>query len=168
MRAQVYQELGNLVAAVADWDRAIRTAPKSAYGYRTRGAAHFAKGDYPAAAANYANAKKLAPNDNIILNNVAWFKATCPDGTFRNGKAALQESMKACEITKWKDADHLDTLAVAYAETGDFENAIKSVMQALGTKGVPSGTREKMDKHLHLFRQHKPWREEPKVPTKGT
>ena len=168
MRADAYHELGNLAGAAADWDRAIRLAARNAYGYRTRGVAFFAKGDYPAAASNYANAKRMAPNDDIILNNVAWFKATCPDGSFRNGAAAIQESRKACEIAKWKDADHLDTLAVAYAETGEFDNAIRYETQALNTKGVPNGTRKKMQKHLRVFQQHKPWREEPKVPKKGT
>lgn len=168
IRADAYHELGNPAAAAADWDRAIRSAQKNASGYRTRAVAFFAKGDYAAAASNYATAKQMAPNDDVVLGSVAWFKATCPDASFRNGRAAIQESIKCCEMTKWKSGSHLDTLALAYAEVGDFENAIKYAKQALSAKGVPEGTRRKMQEHLRLLQQHKPWREEPKVPQRRT
>jgi hypothetical protein len=125
--------------------------------------AFFAKGEDAAAASNYASAKQMAPTDAVILGAIAWFKATCPDGSFRNGKEAIQESMKACEITRWKNGDHLDTLAVAYAETGDFGKATKYATQALNAKGLPDGTRKKIQKHLRLFQQQKPWREESKL-----
>lgn len=164
IRAKVYSELGNLAGAAADYERAIQSAQKDAGGSRTRGEAFFAKGHYAAAASNYANAKQMAPNDEVVLGSVAWFKATCPDASFRNGKAAVQESLKACEITKWKYWYHLDTLAAAYAELGNFDNAIKYQMQALNSKGLPDWSRKDMQEHLRFFQQRKPWRVEPKLP----
>jgi len=163
IRARVYDELGRLAEAAADYDHAIRAAPKNAAGYITRGDAYFAKGDDAAAASNYAKAKQMAPNDGIVLSSVAWFKATCPNGSFRNGGDAVQESMKACGLTKWKNWNDLDTLAAASAETGDFDKALKYETQALNQKGVPAGTRKKMQDHLRMFQQHKPWREESKL-----
>jgi Flp pilus assembly protein TadD len=120
-------------------------------------------GDYPAAAAHYAKVKQMGPRDYDALNNVAWFKATCPDGSFRNGKEAVQESTKACELTKWKNGGFVDTLAAAWAEAGDFNQAVKYAEQALATSGLSASSRNEVQNHLRLFRQHKPWREQSKL-----
>ena len=54
----------------------------------------------------------------------AWFRATCPDSSFRNGQQAVKDAKAACSIMAWKDENMIDTLAVAYAETGDFDSAV--------------------------------------------
>ena len=54
------------------------------------------------------------------LSDRAWFQSTCPDPAFRNGKQAVKDAKTACGIMQWKDEDMIDTLAAAYAETGDF------------------------------------------------
>lgn len=36
----------------------------------------------------------------------------------------------------WKDEDAIDTLAAAYAETGDFDLAVRYAAQALSVKGI--------------------------------
>ncbi len=38
---------------------------------------------------------------------------------------------KTCELSEWKDAWYIDSFAVAYAETEDFDNAVKSQTKAI-------------------------------------
>jgi hypothetical protein len=58
----------------------------------------------------------------------------------------------------WKDEHMIDTLAVAYAETGDFNSAIQFAAQALAVKGISSNSTKMFQQHLASFQQRKPIR----------
>ena len=162
-RGYVNVQAGNLNRASADYDQATRCIPKDASGYVFRGRAYFAKGNHKAAASDFAKATQLSSNDDQVLNSLSWFKATCPEASFRNGKEAVQEAIKACELTNWKNPHGLDTLAAAYAEIGDFDQAEKYQTEALGRNGVYPFRRKKMQERLELYRQRKPYRDESKL-----
>ncbi len=55
----------------------------------------------------------------------AWIRATCPDSQHRDGRLAVASATRACELTNWKDTDALILLAAAFAEAGDFAEAVK-------------------------------------------
>jgi len=61
---------------------------------------------------------------------LAWLQATYPDPNIRNGPAALDNAIKACKQydEHW---GFKKTLAAAYAETGDFGNAVKCQNEAI-------------------------------------
>src|SRR6059058_6523607 len=54
-----------------------------------RGNAYFHLGQFKRAQDDFVAAVRLAPHDADVLNNAAWFRATCPDASFRNGKEAV-------------------------------------------------------------------------------
>jgi len=49
----------------------------------------------------------------------------------------------------------IDTLAVAYAETGDFDSAARYAAQALAMKGISAYDEKVFREHLALFQQRK-------------
>jgi tetratricopeptide (TPR) repeat protein len=165
-RANVFEEKGQLDKASADYDQVTRLNPRYAPSYGFRGFAHFAKGNYKAAAFDFEKAIQLSPGDYDALVRLAWFQATCPEDSLRNGKEALEKSRRACELTNWNSNAAVDTLAAAYAEIGDFEKAIKYETQALNMKGVYATRRKEMQERLELYRQHKPYRRESKFKTR--
>ena len=63
--------------------------------------------------------------DPGILNNLAWAYATSTFDELRDGDRAIELAEKAAELTDYKEAYILSTLASAYAEVGDFERAVE-------------------------------------------
>jgi tetratricopeptide (TPR) repeat protein len=161
-RASVFEDTDQLDKARADYDRVTRLNPRDTNDYRFRGSAHFAKGDYKAAASDFQMAAHLSLRDYDALVSLAWFEATCPEDPLRNGKQALEISLRACERSRWQSFWAVDALAAAYAEIGDFDRAVRYQTEALNMKGVYALNRKKMQERLELYRQHKPYRKQSK------
>jgi len=152
-----HYSLGASDTAIANFDEAIRLDPKIAAAYNDRGILYQAKGDYDKAIADYDEAIRIDPKNVDAYNEVAWLRATCPQASLRDGKKAVEYATKACELSNWKDPNMLDTLAAAYAELGDFEQAIKWETNFLETASL-SETSGKS--RLALYQTHRPYHAE--------
>ena len=72
----------------------------------------------------------FATDAPVILNEMAWFFATQPDATLRNGPEAVRLAEHACALTDRKAPEMLATLAAAHAETGRVAEAISIAEEA--------------------------------------
>jgi tetratricopeptide (TPR) repeat protein len=146
--------------AIADFTEAIRLDPMQATPFNNRGVAWQAKGEYDRAIADYTEASRLDPNQATPFNNRAWLWATCPEAKYRDGQRAVESATRACELSGWKDAYNLETLAAAYAEVGDFARAVASQQKA---NGLYQSERDRRtgEERLALYRDGKPYRHEP-------
>jgi tetratricopeptide (TPR) repeat protein len=93
--------------------------------YNNRGYNRQLLAAYKEALADFDKAIQLAPEYGLAYQNKAWLLATCADDKMRNGKQAVTAATKACELREWKMPSDWKALAAAYAETGDFANALK-------------------------------------------
>src|SRR5205823_1307716 len=124
-RALVWDLKKDLDRAIKDYDEALRLGHKDPLTFCNRALARRKKGDVEHAVSDYSAALRLNSNLPCALNGLAWIHATCPDEKYRNGKQAVEFATKACEVTMWKNWSLMDTLAAAYAESGDFDRAVK-------------------------------------------
>jgi len=143
-------------------ESAVRLTPDRAEPYVVRGQLRSARREFSLARADFERALERSREPRwSVLNTIAWFFATCPNHSGRDGKKSIQLATKGCELTNWKDGRLLDTLAAAFAETGDYDQAIKRQSEAIKLYEGPADVRSRMEKRLALFRQHHPYREEP-------
>lgn len=98
-----------------------------------------------------------------IENNIAWMFATDPEPQFRDGNAAVKFAVQVCAASSYKESSWVDTLAAAYAESGDWDMAVETEQKAidlLPTTG-PDSERNLTDyrARIELFKTKRPYRE---------
>jgi tetratricopeptide (TPR) repeat protein len=148
--------------AIEVFDKILSADPQNGLALRGRADAYLNVGEHRKAVADYDVVVKMYEDDSGILNNFAWVLATSTEDAIRNGKRALEMGLKACELTEYQQAHILSTLAAAYAETGDFENAVKWSQKSVDL-GDPD-IQEQLKQELNSYQQKKPWREKKEEP----
>jgi len=157
LRANVYQEMKHYRKAIALFSEILAKDPDNWIALRGRADARLGIGQHAEAVADYEKAIALRPNDSGILNNFAWVLATSPVDKVRNGKRAVEMALEACKLTDYTQAHVLSTLAAAYAESGDFESAVKWSQKAVEL-GKPEQKAD-LAKEMETYKAQKPFRE---------
>ena len=99
----------------------------------------------------------LSPRSYEAANDLAWLLATTTDNAVRNKERSLALAKRACALSEYKQWNALDTLAVACAENGQFDEA----KQWLGTAMTlaPKDETERLQSHLDQVMAEKPVRD---------
>jgi tetratricopeptide (TPR) repeat protein len=147
--------------AIREWRTALELDPKYAEAHYSLGDALYAHGQTAEALAHWRVAIRLQPSDLAALGRVAWILATSPDASIRNGGEALGFAVRAVEISGGKDARMLDTLAAAYAEKGQFANAVLTARraQALAAQQNQAALADAIGNRIALYEADRPFRE---------
>ncbi|MFH1091701.1 MAG: tetratricopeptide repeat protein [Pseudomonadota bacterium] len=128
-RGSAWAKKGNLIQAEADFTAAIKLIPAFAEPYANRGLVRAKMGQYAEAISDLEKAISLSKDFALPHNELAWLLATCPDKKFRDPKRAVELADTAVKIDP--KAEQLDTLAVALAEAGRLEEAVRMEKIAL-------------------------------------
>ena len=115
------------------------------------------------AIAEYRVALQLQPNFSDALNNLAWILAANPNPQMRNGMEAVALAEHACALTHNKQAIKIGTLAAAYAEAGQFDDAVASAQLAHDV-ALAQGQASVATANLQLqkyYKAHQPYHEPP-------
>lgn len=144
--------------AVVDYSEAIMIDTTSFQAYLNRAKVRQDLGQYGKALADWTDVIRCIPRQAMGYNGQAWLLATCPDAQYRDGPKAVKLATRACEISRWKSAEDLDTLAAAFAETGDYNMAVRWQREVIDLLFKDSPATEECRLRLILYLSGKPYR----------
>jgi len=137
-RAAAFIGVGGWEAAIRDAATALEIEPTDVTAMYNRSVARFRKGDHLGAIADLENAIAVDPSQPQMQSALALLLAYCPDEAARDRQRGVALARQACNVSAWKDANCIATLAAAYAAVGDFDAAVGSQLQAVDL--LPHGT----------------------------
>jgi tetratricopeptide (TPR) repeat protein len=147
--------------AIREWRSALEFDPKYAEAHDRLGDALDAQGRTAEALAHWRDSIQLQPNGVTALRRAAWVLATSPDATLRNGGEALALAVRAVEHSGGNDPRLLDTLAAAYAEKGQFADAVLTARraQAQASQESQPALADEMGSRIALYEAEQPFRD---------
>ena len=151
----------NSTGAIQVCRSALLLRPSDADCHTTLAIALEEKGNPAEAIQHYQKALELAPRSIPTLTNLAWLLATSQDASLRNGPKAVELAGQADRLVGGTNTLVLRTLAAAYAENGEFANAIRtarSAMQLARMHGEDSLTTD-LDQQIALYQLGMPYRD---------
>jgi serine/threonine protein kinase len=156
-RGDAFSKAGDADRAIVAYSEAIWLDPTVESYYFSRGLKHrYAKGDWRRALDDFSEAIRLEPASQVSYKCRAEILASCPDAGYRDGRRAIEDATRACELSGWKDVDYLNVLAAAYAEAGDFQKAIEWQEKALNLL-TDANQRPSFEERLGLYQAGKPY-----------
>ncbi len=157
---------GQLDEAASHFQEALRIQPDLADAQNNLGVALLQKGQPEAAVTHYRLAIELKPGYLGAENNLAWVLSTSTNAALRNGTEALQWAQRANQLSPSSDMVVLRTLAAAYAEAGQFPQAMETAGQALSLATAKGNNAwiEALQAEIKLYRAGQPFRDNGLVP----
>ncbi len=102
---------------------------------------------YPEAIGHYNEAIRLKPDFAEARNNLAWLLATAEDPRYRDPSEALKQAQQAVQLSHWKEAAFIDTLAEALYANGQYQQAVAVEKKALALEPGDKTMQEHMARY---------------------
>ena len=153
---------GQFASAATALKTALSHAPNHLQSRAALASIYSQRHDTSAALAEYRSILRLAPNNLVAMNNVAWILATSPDDSIRDPEQALILAKRVADGTRHQAVSALDTLAAAYAASGSYAEAVEVVNEAIKLARGTGQTAElpKLQRALELYRKGQPFRDQ--------
>lgn len=141
--------------------RAILIEPGYVRAYQRLGYALIDQKKYAEAAAQFESGFLTAgmPAGLPLVHALARLYAICPDESVRNPEKALTMARKLCEATRNEQPEILDTLGMALAANGQYEEALQAADEAvrLFQHFERQGEIQAVEARRALYREGKPY-----------
>ncbi len=151
------QAQGKLTEAIAVYRNALELTPDSPRIHVNIGNAWVGLGKFRRAIEHYRQTLRLSPDSLKANNNLAWLLATCPDAEIRDGKRAVELALRVNRLSGGTHSSFLDTLAAAYAEAGQYPEAVETARRALKAADAQGTEAGSLRKRLDLYRSGLPF-----------
>jgi tetratricopeptide (TPR) repeat protein len=152
--------------AIAQFKIAVQLQPGHAHARNNLATAFAAKHQWGDAIRCWRETLEIDPNNVAAQSGLAWTLATAPDPMLRNGAEALAISRHLSQTTGASNPMLLRVLAAAYAEAGQFPEAIETTERgiALATSQNHTDLAAILQGDLKLLQAAQPLRDAGKSP----
>lgn len=152
--AALFLHKGNIDQAVMHAQDAVFLEPDDPEIHQYLGLALAKKGHGGEALLHLRKSLSLKPDRPEALSQLAWFLATYPDERLRDPTEAVRLAQSALLLGGPQQFTAWNTLAVAYAAAGNFEEAVSAAQKALDLAQAAglSEQAESIRKHLEIYR----------------
>jgi tetratricopeptide (TPR) repeat protein len=154
---------GRINDAISHCQEAVRIQPNDTDAQNNLGLALLQLGDEADAAIHFERSLASNPNNLNARCNLAWVLATSVDPARRNGQRAVELVNSVAQGPGRGNPTVLRTLAVAYAETGRFSDAIETAQQAIAIAKATGndGLAADLERNIAAYRMNQPIRSGP-------
>ncbi len=152
---------GRAPEATAEWRTVLRLEPQNAEMHNNLAVALLAEGRIAEAVREWGETLRLQPDRIATEISLAWVLATAPENEVRDGNRALELAQKAYGTGAARNPMVFRVLAAAYAETGQYQNAIETAQEGAQRAEAEgrSAVAELLGADLALYRQNIPLRD---------
>jgi tetratricopeptide (TPR) repeat protein len=158
--ADLLMRRGRVAEAIGHSEEALRIRPDAADAQNNLGLALLQTGDARRAVAHLEKALAIDPGHMNAEVNLAWVLATSSDESTRDGARAVQLAEDVAHRAGHPNAIVLRTLAAAYADTGQFSDAIETAQQAIEIAKATGndGLAADLERNIAAYRSNQPIR----------
>jgi len=125
---------------MAHFQRVLEIRPDFSKAHNNLGAVLAQKGLLDEAIFHWRTAIKVDPQNITAQDNLAWVLAAGPTASVRNGAEAVKLARRANQLSGGGNPAILRTLAAAYAESGQFTEAVATARRALQLAATQTNT----------------------------
>jgi tetratricopeptide (TPR) repeat protein len=149
---------GKVDEALQHFEEALKIYPAYAEVHNNMGILFNAQGKIDEAIRHFEKALKFYPDYTEAKISLAGILATSPDAGLRDGKRAVELARSVDQISGGTNASVLDVLAAAYAEAGQYPEAVETARRALAAS-APGGFSDSIRERLKLYQASMPYHE---------
>lgn len=154
-RGTAYSRLNQPELAIRDFTAAIQLLPAFAEAYHNRGYSRENLKKDELAVQDYTKAIALDPDNVTHFAALAWLRATSGHALVRDGQKAVRLAKQMQSLAGQMNYRHLDILAAAYAEVGQFSKAVK--WQSMSLEVSPEDQKTPLGQRLQLYQRKIPY-----------
>ena len=155
-----YRQNNQLDLAIQYWQKAVELEPYFPMANNNLANAMVFMRRIPEAIQHWERALTAQPDLVQAQVNLAWVLATCPDPSLRDGSNALALAERANQLTGGANPMALRVLAAAFAENGQYPEAIAAAQRGLQMAPAKSGLASSLQSQLKFYQGHQPYRDQ--------
>jgi tetratricopeptide (TPR) repeat protein len=153
-------EMNRFNEAMRQFAEAARLNANDPWPHFQMGQALLKQGHDAEAISQFRESLRLDPDNFQILAYAARVLSADENTAMRDGQAALTYAARANILVGGQHLFVIEALGMAYAETGDYSNAVEAAKTVVGlATATKMKNLEPMQQRLQLYENHQPWRE---------